>query len=133
MEKKYQIFISSTYTDLIEERKKVRDTILNMLHFPVGMEVFGAADEEQWEIIKDTIDSSDYYVLIIAHRYGTIISEGPDAGISYTEKEYRYAKEKGIPILAFLMDDSVAVTLDKIDSEHKEELQKFKKMFKAQD
>ena len=50
MEKKYQIFISSTYTDLIEERKKVRDTILNMLHFPVGMEVFGAADEEQWEI-----------------------------------------------------------------------------------
>ena len=62
MEKKYQIFISSTYTDLIEERKKVRDTILNMLHFPVGMEVFGAADEEQWEIIKDTIDSSDYYV-----------------------------------------------------------------------
>ena len=30
MEKKYQIFISSTYTDLIEERKKVRDTILNM-------------------------------------------------------------------------------------------------------
>lgn len=127
MEKKYQIFISSTYTDLIEERKKVRDTILNMLHFPVGMEVFGAADEEQWEIIKDTIDSSDYYVLIIAHRYGTIISEGPDAGISYTEKEYRYAKEKGIPILAFLMDDSVAVTIDKIDSEHKEELQKFKK------
>lgn len=127
MEKKYQVFISSTYTDLIEERKKVRDTILNMLHFPVGMEVFGAADEEQWEIIKDTIDSSDYYVLIIAHRYGTIISEGPDAGISYTEKEYRYAKEKGVPILAFLMDDSVAVTLDKIDSEHKEELQKFKK------
>ena len=125
MEKKYQIFISSTYTDLIEERKKVRDTILNMLHFPVGMEVFGAADEEQWEIIKDTIDSSDYYVLIIARRYGTIISEGPDAGISYTEKEYRYAKEKGIPILAFLMDDSVAVTIDKIDSEHKEELQNY--------
>ena len=101
MEKKYQIFISSTYTDLVEERKKVRDTILSMLHFPVGMEIFGAADEEQWEIIKDTIDSSDYYVLLVAHRYGSIIENGPDAGISYTEKEYRYAKEKGIPILAF--------------------------------
>ena len=47
MEKKYQIFISSTYTDLIEERTRVRDTILSMLHFPVGMEIFGAADEEQ--------------------------------------------------------------------------------------
>ena len=54
MEKKYQIFISSTYTDLIEERKRVRDTILSMLHFPVGMEIFGAADEEQWDIIRNT-------------------------------------------------------------------------------
>lgn len=63
MEKKYQIFISLTYTDLIEERKMVRDTILSMLHFPVGMEIFGAADEEQWDIIRNTIASSEYYVL----------------------------------------------------------------------
>ena len=51
MEKKYQIFISSTYEDLIEERKKVQDTILSMYQFPIGMEMFSAADEEQWEII----------------------------------------------------------------------------------
>ena len=50
MEKKYQIFISSTYKDLIEARSKVRDAILSMMHFPVGMEMFNAADEEQWEI-----------------------------------------------------------------------------------
>lgn len=61
MEKKYQIFISSTYKDLIEARSKVRDAILSMMHFPVGMEMFNAADEEQWEIIQETIDSSDYY------------------------------------------------------------------------
>ena len=53
MEKKYQIFISSTYIDLVEARVKVRDTILSMLHFPVGMEMFNAADEEQWEIIQE--------------------------------------------------------------------------------
>ena len=46
MEKKYQIFISSTYKDLIEARSKVRDAILSMMHFPVGMEMFNAADEE---------------------------------------------------------------------------------------
>lgn len=107
MEKKYQIFISSTYEDLKEERKKVQDTILSMYHFPIGMEMFSAADEEQWEIIKETIDSSDYYVLIIGNRYGTIIEEGNDKGISYTEKEYRYAKSKNIPILAFVIDESV--------------------------
>ena len=92
MEKKYQIFISSTYDDLKEERKIVQDTILSMYHFPIGMEMFSAADEEQWKIIKETIDSSDYYVLIIANRYGTLIEKGEDKGISYTEKEYRYAK-----------------------------------------
>lgn len=107
MEKKYQIFISSTYEDLKEERKKVQDTILSMYHFPIGMEMFSAADEEQWEIIKETIDSSDYYVLIIANRYGTIIDKGEDRGVSYTEKEYRYAKSKNIPILVFIIDKSV--------------------------
>ena len=39
MEKKYQVFISSTYKDLIEARSKVRDAILSMMHFPVGMEM----------------------------------------------------------------------------------------------
>lgn len=94
MEKKYQVFISSTYTDLAKAREKVRDAILSMMHFSVGMEMFSAADEEQWEIIRDTIDSSDYYVLIVGHRYGSVIESGDDAGISYTEKEFRYAKEK---------------------------------------
>lgn len=130
LEKKYQIFISSTYNDLIEERKKVRDTILSMLHFPVGMEIFGAADEEQWEIIKDTIDSSDYYVLLVANRYGSIVEDGSDKGISYTEKEYRYAKEKGIPILAFLIDDNVPRRLEDIEKENAEKLNAFKEEVK---
>lgn len=107
MEKKYQIFISSTYKDLIEARSKVRDAILSMMHFPVGMEMFNAADEEQWEIIQETIDSSDYYVLILGQRYGSVIESGSDAGISYTEKEFRYAREKKIPVLVFIIDDDV--------------------------
>lgn len=128
MEKKYQIFISSTYEDLKEARKKVQDAILSMYHFPVGMELFGAADEEQWQIIRETIDSSDYYVLIIAQRYGSIITEGPDAGISYTEKEFHYAKEKGIPILAFLISDDVPLLPANVekDNDKVEKLQKFK-------
>lgn len=50
------IYISSTYEDLKEERKKVQDIILSMYQFPIGMEMFSAADEEQWEIIKETIN-----------------------------------------------------------------------------
>lgn len=130
--KKYQVFISSTYTDLVEARSKVRDAILSMYHFPVGMEVFGAANEEQWQIISETIDSSDYYVLIIGQRYGTVIPEGkPDAGISYTEKEFRYALQKGIPILAFLMDDDVPVKPEHVEHDHHEELIAFKNAVKT--
>lgn len=114
MGKKYQIFISSTYKDLVREREKVRDIILSMYHFPIGMEMFNAADEEQWEIIQETIDSSDYYVLIIGKRYGSLITTGEDAGMSYTEKEYRYAVSKGIPVLTFIKKDS-AVTSDQMD------------------
>lgn len=107
MEKKYQIFISPTFEDLKEERRKVQDAILSMYHFPIGMEMFSADDEDQWKIIKETIDSSDYYILIIGNRYGSVIEKGKHKGMSYTEKEYRYAKSKRIPILVFIIDDSV--------------------------
>ena len=107
MDKKYQIFISSTYRDLIEPRAKVRDAILSMMNFPVGMEMFNASDEEQWEIIQETIDSSDFYVLILAQRYGSVFEEGPDIGISYTEKEFKYAQQIGLPTLVFIIRDDV--------------------------
>ena len=116
MNKKYQVFISSTYTDLIREREKVRDVILSMYQFPIGMEMFSAAKEEQWVIIQETIDSSDYYVLIIGGRYGSIIDDGPDKGISYTEKEYWYAKKIGVPILAYIKKDE-AITADNVDKD----------------
>lgn len=132
MEKKYQIFISSTYEDLIEERRKVQDTILSMYQFPIGMEMFSADDKEQWEIIQETIDSSDYYVLIIGHRYGSVINNGEDAGISYTQKEFRYALKQNIPVLAFLIDDNVAVVPKKVDedSKSKKKLKAFKEEVK---
>lgn len=103
-DKKYQVFISSTYDDLIKARDKIMETVLSLYHFPVGMEMFSAGDAEQWEIIKETINVSDYYVVIIGHRYGSI----SESGVSYTEKEYDYAKEKGIPVLAFIRDRDVA-------------------------
>lgn len=126
MEKKYQIFISSTFKDLKNARLKVRDAILSMYHFPVGMEMFGALDEDQWEVIKRDIDASDYYVLIIGKMFG---SEVPGEGISYTQKEYRYAVEQGIPVLAFLMKDDadVAKTFQETDKDRIEKLKAFRK------
>lgn len=103
MEKRYQIFISSTYKDLIVERQKVVRAILKLYHFPIGMEMFHADNEEQWIQIKNTIDMSDYYILILGRYCGTLIE---NEGISYTEKEYDYALSKGIPILSFVISDN---------------------------
>lgn len=128
MDKKYQIFISSTYTDLIAERKHVQDVILSMNHFPVGMELFSAASEEQWEIIKRTIDTSDFYVLIIGYRYG---SEMPD-GVGYTEREYLYAKEKGVPVIVFIKQEGLPAKEVDIETNpsKKKKLQEFVKKTK---
>jgi len=100
-ERRYQVFISSTFRDLVDERKLVLDAILELRAFPSGMEMFPSADDEQWEFIKREIDSSDYYVLIVAGKYGSI---APD-GISYTEKEYDYAVAQKKPVHAFLYKD----------------------------
>ncbi|HAS6064855.1 TPA: DUF4062 domain-containing protein [Vibrio vulnificus] len=113
MEKRYQVFVSSTYADLKEERQQVLQTLMEMDCIPSGMEMFPATDEEQWEFIKKVIDDCDYYLLIIGGRYGSLSSDG----ISYTEKEYRYAVEKGIKVIAFLHQspDELAVVKTDID------------------
>ena len=113
MEKKYQIFISSTYEDLKDERDQAIKAVLEMGHIPVGMEMFSAADEEQWQLIARQIESSDYYIIILAHRYG---SETPE-GISYTEKEYDYAKSCGIPVLGFIINKGANWPANYVDKE----------------
>lgn len=69
-------------------------------------------------IIQRQIDEIDYYVILIAHRYGSTTSEG----LSYTEKEYDYAASKGIPVLGFVIDDGAAWPADRIDQNEKNKI-----------
>lgn len=127
---KYQIFISSTFTDLKDERDAVIKAILEMGHIPVGMEMFSAADEEQWKIIARQIDESDYYVVIVAHRYGSIV---PVQNVSYTEKEYDYAVSQGVPVMGFVLEDGVSWPPEQIESDPKRKkgLEKFRSKVKS--
>lgn len=97
-EKRYQIFISSTYEDLKAERKAVFEKIVKMKNMPEGMENFPASNRPPFEYIKRMIDESDYYILIIGGRYGSLDEDG----VGYTEKEFIYAEERKIPILVFV-------------------------------
>ena len=98
MDKRFQVFVSSTYADLKEERRHVIQALMEMDCIPAGMELFPAADEEQWKFIKKIIDDCDYYLLIIGGRYGSTT----DDGISYTEKEFDYAIEKELKVIALI-------------------------------
>jgi hypothetical protein len=108
---KYQVFISSTFEDLKVERDQVIRAVLEMGHIPVGMEMFSAGDEEQWQIIKRHIEESDYYAVILAHRYGSRAEED----LSFTRKEYEYALSKGVPCLGFIIDDKTSWPANLVD------------------
>ena len=63
---KYQVFVSSTYVDLIEERKEITQAILEANCIPAGMELFPASNKSQWDFIKKVIYDSDFYLVILA-------------------------------------------------------------------
>jgi len=73
--KKYQVFISSTYLDLVEERLAISRALLDINCIPVGMENFPATEESSYDYMKKIIDESDYYLVLIGGRYGSISGE----------------------------------------------------------
>lgn len=101
MQKRYQVFVSSTFRDLEEERLEVMRALLELDCIPCGMEYFPASNDDQWSFITELIDQCDYYLVVVAGRYGSV----DEAGISFTEREYRYALEKAIPVLGFVHAD----------------------------
>lgn len=107
MKKKYQVFISSTYTDLVDERLAVTQCLLDNDCIPVGMEQFPASGMKQMEYIKKMLNDCDYYILILAGRYGSLDIDG----IGFTEKEFDYANSKQIPIMSFVIKDPNSLSL----------------------
>lgn len=130
MEKKYQIFVSSTYKDLVDERMAAVNCLLDMNFIPVGMEQFPSSPMKQWEYITKMIDMSDYYLLILAGKYGSIDEA---SGLGYTEKEYRYAKEKGIPTIAFLRKDLGKIPAEKsaANDAERDRVKKFRELVES--
>jgi hypothetical protein len=126
VEKRYQVFVSSTYEDLREERQEVMQALLELDCIPSGMELFPAANEDQWTLIKGVIDDCDYYIVIVAGRYGSTANDGK----SYTQMEYEYALSKNKPVIAFLHGNADAIPTGKSekDGEGKKRLEEFRQL-----
>jgi len=126
MEKKYQVFVSSTFEDLKEERATVITALLKAGYIPTCMEYFTATNKKQWDVIQEIIPQCDYYVVIVAGKYGSI---EPESKISYTEKEYDLAMKSNVPVFAFLYKDieNLPNRMVEQDSIAKGNLNKFRK------
>ncbi|MDK8182026.1 DUF4062 domain-containing protein [Paenibacillus sp. UMB4589-SE434] len=135
MKKKLQVFVSSTFLDLKDERQKAVEGILRAGHIPAGMELFTAASKSQWKVIEDWIKESDILMLIFGGKYGTV---EPESGKSYTQLEYEFALKNNIPVFALVLNDQFLANKKSADIslkvyEHevdKPEIEKYK-MFKA--
>lgn len=133
MRKKYQVFVSSTYTDLIEERQEAVSAILDAGHIPAGMELFKSG-REKLATIQKWIDDSDIFLLILGGRYGSIDKE---SGKSYTQMEYEYAMRQGKPVFAIILTQtylySKAAKKGKsvFEQDHIDEYKKFRELVDA--
>jgi hypothetical protein len=101
--------------------------LLELDCIPSRMELFPAASEDQWTAIKTVIDECDYYVVIIAGKYGSVETS---SGQSYTEREYRYALAQGKPIIAYLHGNPGTLKADdtELDPDIRSKLENFRSL-----
>ncbi|SFQ54726.1 DUF4062 domain-containing protein [Parafilimonas terrae] len=111
----HKVFISSTFEDLKDERKKVIDALLAENCMPVAMEFFAASDKTPIEIINEYMQDCDYYLLIIKGKYGSLHE---NTNTSFTEMEYNYAMENKIPLIACIYDQPDNLTRKEIEYEN---------------
>ncbi|RIV21612.1 DUF4062 domain-containing protein [Fibrisoma montanum] len=122
--KTYQVFVSSTFGDLKEERRAVSTALLSINCIPIGLEMFPAVGDSLFDYNKKIIDSCDYFILIIGKKYGSISKE---AQISFVEMEYEYAKSQNIPALTFIFEDGESSKNYESDKLENSKFESFKK------
>lgn len=128
-EKFYKVFVSSTYEDLMEERQEVFDALLKCNCFPVGMEHFPSSNRKSLDLIKAYIDQCDYFVLVSAGTYGSLVPEQPTK-IGFVEWEYEYAKTI-LPCYSFVIKDADQLPHWKCEKTNPDLLEAFHKKLKG--
>jgi hypothetical protein len=126
MNKRFQVFVSSNYEDLKEERSRIITALLNINCIPCGMEYFPAADEDAWNCIERLVPECDYYVLILAGMYGSI-PEGQQK--SFTHLEYELAVKHHVPVIGLLHRDPRKLPAERCEGQpaRRKKLEQFRK------
>jgi uncharacterized protein YjbI with pentapeptide repeats len=101
-----KVFVCSTYSDLTEEREAVMSAIRRLQHQHDSMEYFGARSDQPIQTCLEEVRSSDVLVVIVGHRYGTMV---PEIGVSFTEAEYKEGYRLRKPCLVYIRDEEVPI------------------------
>jgi hypothetical protein len=113
--------VSSTYLELSDHRKAVREAILGQRMLPLAMEDDAALpDKDLIDASLAKVDEADAYVGLIGYRYGQVPEcpeRNPDR-LSITELEFRRAVERRIPLCMFIMHDDHPVPKRGIREDH---------------
>jgi len=126
----FKVFLCSTYSDLIKEREAVLQVIQRLQLLHSSMEFFGARPAAPLEVVLEEVRASDIVVVIVGHRYGTLV---PNKRVSYTEMEYTEASNNHKPCLVYLRSDDMPIlpTYVEVDPFGIKALERFKNLLRS--
>ncbi|WP_237738856.1 DUF4062 domain-containing protein [Alcanivorax hongdengensis] len=98
---RYQVFISATYPDMQEARQALMVPLMDMGLMPTGFDSSAADGNTLLPVIQRMIEESDYFILLVGGRYGTL----SPMGLSEIHREYIFAATKRKPVIALIHDN----------------------------
>jgi ATP-dependent DNA helicase RecG len=105
MRRELRVFVSSVQKELEDERVIVQnllntDAFLSAHVAALLYEYEPASPDKALAGCLKSLDECQVYLLIVAAQYGTLVGK-----LSITHAEYRHAKKKKLPVLAFIKGD----------------------------
>ncbi|MCK4089303.1 MULTISPECIES: DUF4062 domain-containing protein [Acinetobacter] len=101
LDKRYQVFISTSGSDMQPERIVLAQTLVGMGFFSWGLE---QRTPLTTAFARRQIDDCDYVVILLGSQYG----EQSVSGVGYMHLEYIYAVSKQKPIIVFMHEQPEA-------------------------
>lgn len=95
LDRRYQVFISTSGLDMLPERMLVSQTLVGQGFFSWGLEQRTTLSSA---FTRRQIDDSDYFIVLLGSQYGELSV----SGLSYLELEYQHARQHNKAILVLM-------------------------------
>jgi hypothetical protein len=127
LDKRYQVFISTSGSEMQPERMILAQTLVGMGFFSWGLE---QRTPLSTAFARRQVDDCDYVVILLGSQYG----EQSVSGVGYMHLEYIYAVTKQKPMIVFMHEDPLSRDISLQDSkpELREKFQEFRKLLQQE-